>query len=179
MTPELSPAQYLLLKTDIESPANAVFLGAFIAAIDDESIASWYNQLAIPAWWGMRTRVSKADYLFAPGPEGTTFAFNGAGFITRSVGERDAWREIFSLDGTCDPSLPRIQQAFQDIFSGGTAPAPANRAHLQAVSRRQVTRAERLFITAGTGTTLDPSTLSAQGVLTYLEVARALRNVGV
>ena len=101
----------------------------------------------------------------------------GAGFITRSVGECDAWRELFNGggngDGTTDPSLSNVRQAFLDIFSGATAPAPANRAHLAAMSRRKATRAEKVFAT-GLGTTASPGLFGFQGAITINDVGQAL-----
>ena len=103
---------------------------------------------------------------------GTTFNWTGAGFITRAQGERDAWRELFDVDGWVNPSLTNVRQAFADIFSGGTAPAPANRTHLLAVARRKASRIEKLYAT-GTGSTGSPGTLVFEGTVTPSEIIAA------
>lgn len=186
MQPTLTNSQYNLLKSDAESPANAAALGAFIAANDDQAIADWYNALASPTYWVWLNTLARKTILYTMSADGTTFDFNGAGFITRAAGEREAWREIFA-DGPCNPSLQNIRKAMADIFSGGTPPAPANRAHLLAISRRATRRAEQLFAIAAAGVgnngadprgaTTNPDAMPTEGLLTYLEVARALRNV--
>ena len=180
---QLTTAELAALNTDARSPANDAALGAFIAAFDDQAIADWYNTLASPDFWVWRTAVTKGEYVQTTSVDGTVFAWTGAGFITRSAGEQAAWRELFGSDASgqqqVNPSLANVRQAFQDIFSGGTAPAPANRTHLATVSRRKATRVEKMFAT-GTGSTASPATmaLGAEGMLTYLDVARALRGVG-
>lgn len=139
------------------------------------AIAAAYNANAAPDYWVWRTAVSKSELVNSTSVDGTTFAWNGAGFITRSQGERDAWREMFNGEGYCNPSLPQVRAAFTDIFSGGTAPAPANRIHLATVSRRKATRAEKLFVVSGsgTGTTGAPSVMSFEGTITVQDVSTA------
>lgn len=160
----------LLADTD---PAVA----AAVSARSDTEVARLYNEAAAPDFWCWRTSVRKNEYTQQVSPDGTTFSWTGAGFITRSVGERDAWRELFNGggngDGTTDPSLSNVRQAFTDIFSGATAPAPANRAHLAAMSRRKATRAEKAFAT-GVGTTGNPGLFGFQGSITINDVGQAL-----
>ena len=87
-----------------------------------------------------------------------------------------AWQELFDpLDDTLNPSLPQVQQALQDIFSG-SGNAQQNRAHLAPISRRLALRGERLFAT-GAGTTGTPGRMGPEGTLTYLDVAHATRGV--
>jgi hypothetical protein len=137
-----------------------------------DAIAQVYNLVASPDFWVWRTRVTKEEYTTNVSVDGTTFAWTGSGFITRSQGERDAWNAMFSGDGTVNPSLANVRQAFQDIFSGGTAPAPANRTHLATMSRRKATRGEKLFAT-GTGSTASPAVLTFEGNLTFDDVQQA------
>ena len=174
----LSLAQMAILNTDARSATNATALAAWIAAFDDQAIAAWYNQTPTGDFWVWRTRVGKAEMTQGTSVDGTTFSWVGAGFITRAQGERDAWRELFDAGDGCNPSLANVRQAFQDIFSGATAPAPANRLHLTTMSRRKCSRIEQLLAT-GVGSVASPGTLTFEGLLDYLDVARALRNVGV
>ena len=176
----LTPQQQATLKADIiangdlnSQPNNSD--GAF-------EIARLYNLLASPDYWVWRTSVSKAELVQTTSVDGTTFSWVGTGFITRSQGERDAWRELFNDQGLCNPSLASVRTSFTDIFSGATAPAPANRTHLAAIGRRKCTRVEKLFAVdtpgsgAGRGTTADPDTMGFEGPLSYqdVELARQL-----
>lgn len=115
-----------------------------------------YNDLAIllnqtlasPDFWIWPPAVAKEAYTQGTSVDGTTFNWTGTGYITRSVGERDAWRELFSSAGMLNPSLVSVRQAINDIFSGATAPAPANRTHLLTVSRAKATRIQKIFAVA-------------------------------
>lgn len=166
----LTPAQLTTLKANII--ADAAFNGLPSNTDGAFVIAAAYNLPASPDFWVWRTRVSKDELVQTTSVDGTTFNWTGAGFITRAVGERDAWRELFSLDGICNPSLASVRQAFADIFSGATAPAPANRTHLLAVGRRKALRIEKLFAT-GTGSTASPATMVIEGTISYQDVQAA------
>lgn len=115
-----------------------------------------YNDLAIflngsvatPDFWVWRELVSKNEYTQGTSLDGTTFNWTGTGFITRAVGERDAWRELFNASGAVNVALVSVRQAFNDIFSGATAPAPANRTHLLTTSRAKATRIQKIFAIA-------------------------------
>lgn len=167
---QLTTAQLQAIKADID--ANGDMNGQPNNSDGHFAIAALYNQPASPAFWVWRTRVTRAEYVNQSSVEGTTFAWTGTGFITRSQGERDAFRELFNHEGAVNPSLPSVRQAFTDIFSGTTAPAPANRTHMATVSRRLATRIERLLAT-GTGSTSVPATMGAEGPITYQDVEAA------
>lgn len=179
----LTTAQLTILKADIA--ADAALSAQPNTPDGNSAIAAAYNQVAVPDSWAWRTYVEKHEYTQGASPDGTLLAWTGAGYITRSQGERDAFREIFNASGSCNPSLPNVRTAFVDIFSGGTNPAPANRAHLSAVSRRKVTRGEKLFAvlavggpaqTGLRGATGNPDTLTFEGALSYQDV-EAARNL--
>lgn len=135
-------------------------------------IAAAYNLVASPDFWVWRTSVSRDELLGSTSVDGTVFAWTGTGFITRAQGERDAFTAIFNSSGFVNASLVNVRQAFADIFSGSTAPAPANRLHLLAVARRKATRGEKLYAT-GTGSTASPG-LMAVGALNGLGTAEGL-----
>lgn len=166
----LTPAQLATLKTNISADGA---LNALPNTPDAAvQISDAYNAAASPDFWVWRTRVHKSEYTNQTSVDGTTFSYVGTGFITRSVGERDAWREMFDSHGYINPALPQVRQAFTDIFSGGTAPAPANRTHLSTTSRRKATRLERVFAT-GTGSTGSPGVLVVEGEIGYEEIQAA------
>lgn len=166
----LTPVQLAALKADIlADPAFALVPNSPDGAFE---IAAAYSLTAVPNFWVWRTAVTKDELVNAPSIDGTVFAWTGTGFITRSVGERDAWRELFDAGGVVNPSLPQVRQAFLDIFSGGTAPAPANRTHLATVARRKARRGEKLFA-VGVGTTASPATMAGEGDLSYQDVQTA------
>ena len=90
-------------------------------------------------------------------------------FISRSVGERDAW--VFMLsNGTINPADINVRQGIADIFSGPQA--AATRAALLAIATRTATRAEKLFAT-GDGTVASPGTMGYEGNLSYQDVLEA------
>lgn len=162
----LTPAQKATLKTHVtgNSDTNTLYVGG-----DTEGLAAILNVTASPAFWAWRTAVTKAEFVQSTSVDGTTFNWTGTGFITRAVGERDAWRELFNGEGYCNPSLASVRQAFSDIYSGATAPAPANRTHLNAVARRTVTRCERLYVT-GTGSIGSPGFSVVEGLITPFDL---------
>lgn len=177
----LTLAQLQALKAFIAAdPTLDAFPHNADGAID---ILPLLNVNAAPDYWVWRTSVTKNEYTNTVSPDGTTFNWTGAGFITRSVGERDAWRELFNGAGVgnnaVNPSLANVRQAMQDIFSGATAPAPANRTHLLAMSRRKARVGEKLFAIAtvgGSGTrgsTANPDTMSPEGTITAANVLDA------
>lgn len=183
----LSPEQLATLKADILVNVNTIpagmpnagaFVGVSVNAIPNDSgdgnlaVASWYNLNTSPSYWVWRTSVAKGEYVNATSIDGTTFSWTGAGFITRSQGERDAWREMFNGTNTVNPSLAQVRQAFTDIFSGATAPAPANRTHISTISRRVAKSGEKLFAT-GAGSTGSPALMGYEGNISLQDVNSA------
>jgi hypothetical protein len=160
MSSQLTPAELTTLN-------NAINADPVLAAIPEtdggaQDIATAMNVTAVPDFWAWRNSVAKNEYLQTTSGEGTVFNFTGAGYITRTQGERDAWNALFDAQGFANPTLTNVRQAVSDIFSGNQAPAPANRAHLLVVSRRKVTRFERLY-TTGTGSPTEPGQVVVVG----------------
>lgn len=170
----LTPNQLAQLKADIlADPALAAQSGTPDGRY---AIAAAYNQTASPDFWVWKTYVTKNEVVSSTGPGGTTWTWVGDGFITRSVGEKAAWVEIWNASGSINPSLPQVRQAFADILSGGAGTnAAANRTHMLAVCRRKATRAEKLFA-AGVGgpAVADVATMGFEGVVTGPDVDAAL-----
>lgn len=188
----LNAQQLVTLKANILANVNVIpegmpnagaFVGMQIKNIPNDSgdgnfaVASWYNLAASPDYWVWRTSVPKGEFVNATSVDGTTFNWTGAGFIGRSQGERDAWREMFNGTNTVNPSLPQVRQAFADIFSGATAPAPANRTHMSAISRRLAKNGEKVFAT-GVGTTASPAVMGYEGNISLQDVNSALNLPG-
>lgn len=144
----------------------------FLTAGNDTELAAWFNADAVPDFFAWRTSVSKHEIVSKTSIDGTTFAWAGNGFISRSVGELECWNQLFNSTQTCNPSLANVRQAFQDIFSGA-GNAASNRSHLLVVARRKVNRFERTFAT-GTGTTIAPGTLVEEGSIDT-NIAAAIR----
>jgi hypothetical protein len=132
-----------------------------------ELLAALYNTVASPAFWVWRTAVTKSELVQSVSVDATTFTWVGNGFITRSVGEQTAWRELFNGENSVNPSLANVRQAFADIFSG-IGNAAANRTHLLAVGRRLSSRFERVFAT-GTGSIATPGMMVLEGQIDYTE----------
>lgn len=166
----LTTAQLATLKGDIT--ANSDLNVQPNTPDGNFEIARLYNLNAAVDFWVWRTKVSKDELVGSTSVDGTTFSWTGAGYITRAQGERDAFNAIFDATGTVNPSLASVRQAFADIFSGNTAPAPANRTHLNTVARRKATRFEKVFAT-GTGSTGSPAILVIEGRVSADVVAQA------
>lgn len=166
----LSPAQLATLKAYIDGqPDLSVIPNTTDGAV---AIADLLDLVASPDFLVWRTSVSRDELVGSTSVDGTSFSWTGSGFITRSVGERDAFAAIFSSAGTVNPSMLSVRQAFNDIFSGATAPAPANRTHLLTVARRKANRGERVFAT-GTGSTASPGLLVVEGSISAQDVMSA------
>lgn len=167
----LTLAQLQALKADLLAD---VTLAAIARTADGfVQIATAYNAAAAPDFWIWRTKVTRDELVGRPSIDATTFDWTGTGYIARAQGERDAFNAIFDSADAVNPSLATVRQAFSDIFSGATAPAPANRTHLLTVARRKATRAEKLFAT-GTGSTVTPATLGPEGAVTAGNIEAAL-----
>jgi hypothetical protein len=167
----LTTAQRTTLKADMQSGANAAALEAYLTATDWPSVEAWYNAPSSPDFWVYRTILTKAEVTQGISQDGTTFTFSGNGFITRTPGEIEAWKDLWSL-GSVNPSRAPTRVAFGDVFSG-TGNAALNRTHLLALARRKATRVEKLFAT-GTGSTAAPATMGVEGQLTYQDVQQAM-----
>lgn len=165
---DLSTAQLQALKTWVATNAPGQ---------TDEQIVATLNANAAPDFYVWRTNVSETEYTqtsgvdVANGGAATTWSWVGTGFIGRSQGERDTWARLFK-DGSVNPSLPNVRQAFTDILSGNTAPAPANRNHMTVVSKRKATAGEKLYA-AGTGTFASPATMAVEGLITDANITAA------
>jgi hypothetical protein len=182
----LTTAQLQTLKADIAANNNTIpagqpwsgsFAGTAVKLVPNTgdgnaAVAGWYNLTAATDFWVWRSSVSKDELVGSTSVDGTVFSWTGAGYITRAQGERDAFTAIFSSAGAVNPSLANVRQAFADIFSGSTAPAPANRTHLLTVARRKASNAEKLFAT-GTGSTASPAVMGFEGTITGDDVQNA------
>ena len=166
----LTDPQIATLRTAINAETDAEFV-AYRQQGAVGAMADWLNLAASPAYYVKRTALSRHEILTSTSDQGTTFTWAGAAYITRSQGERDAFREMFNSTGTVNPSLPSIVAGFADIFSG--AGGLANRTHIANMSRRPATRVEKLFA-VGAGTQIGPSTLVFEGTLNPSDVIKAI-----
>jgi len=172
----LTDAQYQQLNTQITS-TDINENQADITAGRDQVIADRYNQPFTPTFQVYRTAVTRRDLLFTASPAGTVFIFVGDGYISRTQQELLTFHDLFDgPNSAMDPSLPNVQQALLDIFSGAAGTnAQKNRAHIGNMSRRPVTRAEKIYVTQGVGTNADPGYLVWEGRLTHDDIRYALR----
>lgn len=162
----LTAAQLQNLKTFIA--ANPTWNAMPLTNASGAAIAAELNIAASPAFIVKRTLLTRHEILTHP-----SFDWASAGgYIARSPGERDAFRDMFNSTGTVNPSLSGIEAAFANIFSGAGAGAVANRALVVSLSKRSATVAEKLFAT-GTGTDQSPATLVFEGNVTTDEVVQA------
>jgi hypothetical protein len=169
----LTEAQYAQLKTYLTVTAKPEF-DADITAGNDQNIADKMNQDFTPAFQVLKTSVSRRAIIEDVSPQGTTFKATTNGYFTRTVQELDLFNRLFDRNDIMDPSMPNNTALLTAIFSG-TGDAQANRVHIGNQSRRPVTRAEKLYVTQGTGTGGDPGYLVWEGLLTSRDIAHALR----
>lgn len=142
----LTQAQLTALKADILADAT---LNAFPNNSDGAfAIAQAYNLIFSPDYIVWRTQVPTAD---------CKKAMVWTEFISRSVGERDAWQFMLS-NGFINAADVNVRQGITDIFSG--AGGAASRAALTALAKTKATRAQKLFST-GTGSDPSPATMAA------------------
>lgn len=175
----LTDAQYQQLNTQI-TVTDVNENQADITAGRDQVIADRYNQPFTPTFQVYRTAVSRRTLLFEKSPADTSFIFVGDGYISRSQQELLTFHDLFDgPNSSMDPSLPNVQQALLDIFSGASGTnAQKNRVHIGHMSRRPATRAEKLYVTGtNAGTNADPGYLQWEGLLNKDDIAKALRNV--
>lgn len=166
----MTPEQLTTLKTAILAETDVAFVAARTAGAT-QAMADFFNADAAPAFYAWRRSLSRHEILTGTSDDGTTFAWAAGAYITRSQGERDAFREMFNSTGSVNPSLTSIQAAFSDIFSG--TGGAGNRAHITAMSRRPVTKVERLFAT-GTGSKAAPGTAGFEGEIRSDDISLAL-----
>lgn len=137
----LTQAQMSVMKSDILSdPAMSEQPTTMDGAI---SISLDYNAIAVPDFWVWRSVIDEAE--ITEGVSGDSTSWSWPAFIARSALEQTGWTRLFGGSYSCKPSLAAVRQGFADIFSGGTAPAASQRAHLMSICRRKATRIEKLF----------------------------------
>lgn len=158
-TSELTSEQLAALQAAIL--ANAAFAGWNLATSAQE-VASWYNQVASPAWVVWRTSVP-SDELY-----NAIFESNGGLQLDAlTASKRDSLFKL--IDRDLDASIAAAR-ANVDDYCGSQANL---KAALQASQKRNATYAERLF-SGGTGSTASPATMTFEGALTYQQVEAAL-----
>jgi hypothetical protein len=164
----LTTAQLTALKADILADPT---LSALPNNPDGNfAIAAAYNLAASPAFKVWRTSVPEHEITGQVSPEGTSWSWPA--YIARSVSEQNGWARMFNSSLSINASLPNVRQGITDIFSGASNSAPAQRTHLAAMSKRDATRAEKLFAT-GTGSLAAPATMTFEGTLSYFDIEQA------
>lgn len=134
-------------------------------------IANKLNLEASPAFYVWKKSLSRHEIIANTSEEGTTFSWAGGAYITRSQGERDAFREMFNSSGNVDQRKASIMAAFNDIFSG--AGGAGNRTHITAISKRRSSVVEKVLAT-GTGSLVSPATAVFDGPISLQDVGEAL-----
>ena len=184
----LTASQLVTLNTDI-LVTNIVTLQPYVAAIDDQGIADWYNALAVPDFWVWKTNAAVGDIFDAVLWANFTPADapdNTATWTNRSLacqGKQFNLQTMLLGRTTIDASKPQWRTGLQDALTAlpsgaGGANRSGGWAGVATALMRQAWRIEKLFAT-GTGSVASPATMVVEGTLNYLDVARALRGVGV
>jgi len=166
-------SQFSTLKSHLTGDST---LNAMANAGDYNGVADAYNAAASPDFIVWKSKLLKHEITDEVSPTGTTFTWGGStgGYINRSQGERDAWDQLWNKSLSVNPSLANVRVAFADIFSGAGAGAQNNRAHLDAMSKRKATRAEKVLKASGTGSDASPALLGWEGVMEPSDVGAIL-----
>lgn len=134
-----------------------------------EAIVADLNAPASPGFWVFRTNVTRADIYHSNGPEGSSWSWTT--YKAQTVAEQNAWVQMFMGD-QADFSKANFRAGIDAIFSGSGAPA-TQRTHIHSVGRRLANGIEKLLKILGTGTTIDPATMSFEGEVTMDNVLDA------
>ena len=179
-TNTLTPAQCATLKTNITNDAT---LTTARTNRQDQVIADAYNVNATPTYYVWKSQVNRDDVMFSIGEGGTKFDTAGTGYVTRTVQELMLFESVYNkATGYMNPMNEQQRDSFINSMSGATAPAPANRTHVQNVIRRLASRGERLFVdtttqpcTGGTGNKPNgPCLMTFEGPVLTTHIACAL-----
>lgn len=156
--PQLSPAQLLVLKADIE--ADPIFTGWWA-----EEIAHEYGKPASPEWIVWRTSVTWDEIMLN--------GMDWARVDNLSVGKARIWDWLFrNQQNAMNPSKANIRAGI-DAAWVGTAADLAVRAAVYVHCKRPASRIENLLST-GTGSTASPATMGHEGPIGYRDVEAAM-----
>lgn len=155
----LTQGQLAMLKADIM--ADPVLAGWAATGRMAQEIADAYNLPASPNWTVWRTVVSPIEW---------AGAIVGGGGATQLDGLTASKRDslFYAVSWDLDPSVAAVRTALDD-FCGSQNTL---KAAVQAVQKRNATRAEKLF-SSGTGSTASPATMTFEGMLSYQQVEAA------
>jgi hypothetical protein len=129
-------------------------------------IAEALNLPTNPAFIVWKTNVTKAEITKDPG-----FTWTLVDNLT--VGKARIWDWLFdNASSSIDPSSSHIRAGIDECWKG-TAQMVAVRDAILALCKRTANGIEKILST-GTGSTVDPAVLSAQGTLVYLDVVKAM-----
>ncbi len=160
----LTQAQNTALKTDIEANTDPVVINA-LAGGADSAIANWYNNNAVPDYWVWRTNMPVSEI---------RETVDWSEVVNRTTNDLISFQVLTSADDV-DPSKASVRQAFQSIFSGGTA--VNSRTALETAARRLSTEGEKVFVVgSGDGSTGDPDNLDFEGNFSAADITVALRD---
>lgn len=157
---DLTTAQLTTLKADIMADTTLAAWAATGRMAGE--IAAEYNKTANPVYVVWRTNVPSDELYDA------IFETNGGLQLDAlTASKRDSLFKL--IDRNLNASIPAARANVED-YCGSQANL---KAALQAVQKRNATRAEKL-LSSGTGTTASPATMGWEGSLTYRQVEAAL-----
>ena len=132
----LDSTQCQTLSTDMQNNTNQTVIDA-LAAGDNVTLRDWYNGLASPDFWILKSEVPVDDIVAAMewGTEYATF--------------KDDMEAISFLlsNGTYAPQPPNAREALSAVFAGATV----TRSNILVTATRKASNAEKLFAVATTG----------------------------
>lgn len=160
----LTTPQLLTLKTAILAETDAEFV-TYRANGQNTLMAQWFNATASPAFVVWRKRVSTAEI-------GKTVNYIAVEAMTTA--NQDRIKTFYAMNPLEFAPRSDVRSFWANTFSGALGgQGQATRDALEALWRRNATRAEKLFA-LGTGTTLAPADLVFEGQVVDLDIAAAL-----
>lgn len=126
-------------------------------------IAAAYNSEAAGPFVVWKTSVAEKDIL----ANGMTWTR----VDNLSIGKARIWEWLFKF-GTINASKQNIRDGIDAVWVGTQADLDV-RASVYTHCKRNATRAEKLFVSGGSGTTLSPATMTFEGAITSDDVQQA------
>lgn len=148
-------------------------LGEALSSRIDNALALYMNGLTSFVVW--RHNVTRAELYHQTSDAalagGSPTTWNWTTYKNQSATEQNAWTQMFMGD-QADFTLANLRAGVDAIFSGAGAPA-TQRAHIAAIAKRYISRAEFAF-KSGAGTVAAPGDTSFRGTVSHNDVSQAL-----
>ena len=160
----LTPEQLQTFRAALYAETDPEFVGYREAGMA-QPMTEWYNRPANPPKVVWKTALQLEEI--------TSNGFDWVRVDNLSVGKARIWEWMFgSEDKSINPSKPNIRAGIAEVWKG-TAADLAVQATVLAHCKRGTSRIESLFA-VGAGTDASPATMGFEGMLTEMDISRAV-----